>query len=94
MSIDVEQAAFCPPPEFVEMGEAQMVNRQITDAVAQTNVKVVGEAPAVAMAQNYLAASQANAILYANMVNNQQQLAIAGQASMVEGVIRTLRPNS
>ena len=35
------------------------VNNQITDAVSQSNVKVLGDAPAVALAQLYQATAQA-----------------------------------
>lgn len=69
------------------------VNPQITDAVSQTNVKILGEAGAVAIAQNYLAASQANNILFANMVSNQMNGAMSSQAAAVEGALKLLRPS-
>jgi hypothetical protein len=47
------------------------VNPQITDAVTQTNVKVVAEAPAQAMATLYQIASQAAGIAIANANSNQ-----------------------
>lgn len=50
------------------------VNSQITDAVTQTNVKVLGEAPAQAMATLYQVASQAAGIAIANANSNQQNL--------------------
>lgn len=68
------------------------VNPQITDAVSQTNVKILGEAGAIAIAQNYLAASQANNILFANMVSNQMNGAMSAQAAAVEGALKLLRP--
>lgn len=64
---------------------------RITDAVAQANVKVVGEAPALSLAQSYLAASQANAVLFANMISQQQQLAIGGTTTLLEEIRRNLR---
>lgn len=47
------------------------VNPQITDAVTQTNVKVLGEAPAQAMATLYQIASQAAGIMISNANSNQ-----------------------
>lgn len=47
------------------------VNSQVTDAVTQTNVKVVAEAPAQAMATLYQVASQAAAIAMGNANSNQ-----------------------
>jgi len=48
------------------------VNDQITDAVTQTNVKVLGEAPAQAMASLYQATAQALATAAQNAVTQQQ----------------------
>ncbi|MEL6142430.1 MAG: RebB family R body protein [Bacteroidota bacterium] len=50
------------------------VNEQITDAVTQTNVKVLAEAPAQAMATLYQVATQANGISMQNATSNQQNL--------------------
>ncbi|NQZ73911.1 MAG: RebB family R body protein, partial [Dinoroseobacter sp.] len=44
------------------MADNTEVNSQITDAVTQTNVKVLGEAPAQAMGTLYQIASQAAGI--------------------------------
>ncbi|MBD1483492.1 R body protein RebB-like protein, partial [Xanthomonas citri pv. citri] len=49
------------------------VNPQITDAVTQTNVKVVGEAPAVAMSSIYQSMAHSSGILFQNAVAAQQQ---------------------
>jgi hypothetical protein len=49
----------------------ETVNSQITDAVTQTNVKVVAEAPAQAMATLYQIATQAAAIAMGNANSNQ-----------------------
>ena len=56
------------------------VNDQITDAVSQTNVKVLGEAPAMALAGLTQAIAQAMALAAANATAAQQQLNILSQA--------------
>lgn len=50
------------------------VNPQITDAITQTNVKVVAEAPAQAMAALYQMIASANGMAAQNAVSNQQNL--------------------
>lgn len=50
------------------------VNAQITDAVTQTNVKVLAESPAQAMGTLYQIAAQANGIAMQNAVSNQNNL--------------------
>jgi hypothetical protein len=60
----------------------------ITDAVTQTNVKVLGEAPAMAMGAIYQSLSHSTGILFENAVGSQQQLAIAAQAATNQGVIQ------
>jgi hypothetical protein len=64
------------------------VNGQITDAVTQANVKVVGEAPAMAMGAIYQSLAHSTGILYENATSSQQQLAIASQAATNQGVIQ------
>ncbi len=49
------------------------VNDQITDAVTQSNVKVIGEAPAMAMGTIYQTMSHSTGILFENAVSSQQQ---------------------
>lgn len=56
------------------MDNETVVNPQVTDAVTQTNVKVVAEAPAQAMATLYQVASQAAGIAISNANSNQQNL--------------------
>lgn len=48
------------------------VNDQITDAVTQANVKVLGDAPAVAMGALYQTIAQATGIAAQNAVAHQQ----------------------
>jgi len=64
------------------------MNGQITDAVTQANVKVLGDAPAMAMGAMYQSLSHSTGILYENAVGSQQQLGIAAQAATNQGVIQ------
>ena len=64
------------------------VNGQITDAVTQSNVKVLGDAPAMAMGTIFQSVAHSTGILYENATSSQQQLAIAAQASTNQGVIQ------
>ncbi|MCJ9429362.1 RebB family R body protein [Kordiimonas marina] len=64
------------------------VNGQITDSVTQANVKVLGDAPAMAMGAIYQSLAHSTGILYENAVGAQQQLAIAAQAATNQGVIQ------
>ncbi|MEI2456836.1 RebB family R body protein [Lysobacter firmicutimachus] len=50
------------------------VNSQITDAVTQTNVKVVAEAPAQAIASLYQVSSHSAGLSLQNAVYSQQAL--------------------
>jgi killing trait domain-containing protein len=62
------------------------VNSQITDSVTQSNVEVVGDAPAVAMGNLYQATAQALANAAHNATTAQQQTAIVAQAATTQGV--------
>lgn len=64
------------------------VNDQITDAVTQSNVKVVGEAPAFAMSQLYQAMAHSTGILFENAVSAQQQQNTLAQAATNQGVMQ------
>lgn len=50
------------------------VNGQITDAVTQSNVSVVAEAPAQALGSLYQVASHSSGIAMQNAVSNQNNL--------------------
>lgn len=50
------------------------VNPQVTDAVTQTNVKVVAEAPAQAIASLYQVMTSATGMASQNAVSSQQAL--------------------
>ncbi|WP_417457090.1 RebB family R body protein [Kordiimonas sp.] len=70
------------------MAYPTLVNDQITDSVTQANVKVLGDAPAMAMGAIYQSLAHSTGILYENATAAQQQLAIAAQASTNQGVIQ------
>ncbi len=65
---------------------ADIVNPQITDAVTQSNVKVVGEAPAMALGSLYQATAQALSIAAQNAVSHQQNMNVIAQAATTQGV--------
>lgn len=73
-----------PPPAPLK------VNSQITDAITQTNVKVLGEAPAVAIGMLYQTIGNAVAMAAANAVYAQQQANITYQAATTIGVAKLL----
>ncbi len=62
------------------------VNSQITDAVAQVNTKVLGDAPAMAMGNLFMATSQALSNAAHNATNSQQQSYVTMQAATTMGV--------
>ena len=64
------------------------VNGQITDAVTQANVKILGDAPAMAMGAIFQSLGHSSGILYENAVGAQQQLGIAAGAATNQGVIQ------
>jgi hypothetical protein len=64
------------------------VNDQITDAVTQSNVKVLGDAPAMAMGAVFQSLAHSTGILFENAISAQQQLSIASQAATNQGVIQ------
>lgn len=67
---------------------AETVNGQITDAVTQSNVKVIGEAPAMAMGTLYQSMAHSTGILFENAVSNQQQQNVLAQAAVNQGVMQ------
>ena len=62
------------------------VNSQITDAVTQSNVQVLGTSPAVAMGNLYQATAQALANAAHNATMAQQQMNMTAQAATTAGV--------
>lgn len=57
------------------------VNSQITDSIAQANVKVLGNAPAIALGNLYQATAQARADAADNAATAQQQTNVTAQAA-------------
>ncbi|MEQ8284687.1 RebB family R body protein [Thalassospira sp.] len=72
------------------MSNPNEVDAQITDSVTQTNTSVIGNGPAMGTMQSYLSQAQAQGILFANMVNEQQQLSVASLATTMECAKSTL----
>jgi len=64
------------------------VNDQITDAVAQTNLKVLGEAPAMAMGSMYQTMAHSTGILFHNAVSSQQQQNTMALAAISQGIMQ------
>ncbi len=62
------------------------VNDQITDSVSQVNTKVLGDSPAMAMGNLFMATSQALANAAHNATSAQQQSNITAQAATTSGV--------
>jgi hypothetical protein len=62
------------------------VNDQITDSVTQSNVKVLGDAPAIALGALYQATAQALANAAHNATTAQQQTNVTAQAATTMGV--------
>jgi hypothetical protein len=62
------------------------INSMITDSITQVNTKVLGDAPAVAMGNLFVATGQALANAAHNATNNQNQSYVTMQASTTQGV--------
>ncbi len=69
-----------------DKNENPSVNGQITDAVTQTNTRVLGEAPAMAMGSLYQTIGNSVAMAAANAVYAQQQANVTYQAATTMGV--------
>ena len=70
------------------MADTTAVNAQITDAVTQSNVKVVADAPAHAMGSLYQTLAHSTGILFENAVAAQQQQNVSAQAATNQGIIQ------
>ena len=64
------------------------VSPQITDAVTQSNVKVLAESPAMAMGTIYQALAHSTGMMFENSVNTQQQQNMLQQSATAQGVIQ------
>jgi hypothetical protein len=70
------------------MADSTAVNAQITDAVTQSNVKVIAEAPAMALGNLYQTMAHSTGILFENAVSAQQQQNTLSQAGANMGVMQ------
>jgi Killing trait len=64
------------------------VNEQVTDAVTQSNVKVIAESPAFAMSAVYQALGHSTGILFENAIAAQQQQNTLALAASNQGVMQ------
>ena len=62
------------------------VNDQITDSVTQANTKVLGDAPAIAMGNLFVATSQALSNAAHNATTAQQDSYVTMQAATTQGI--------
>jgi hypothetical protein len=65
---------------------ADTVNSQITDSVTQSNIKVLGDAPAMAMGSLYQTMAHSLGLLMENAVAAQQNMNVIAQAATTQGV--------
>ncbi len=70
------------------MATGPIVSPQITDAVTQTNVKVVAESPAVAISSLYQTAAHSTGLMFENSVVAQNNQNILAQAATTQGVMQ------
>ncbi|MEM7049614.1 MAG: RebB family R body protein [Acidobacteriota bacterium] len=68
------------------MADPTLVNGQITDAVTQSNVKILGEAPGEALAMVYQVMGHSVGIGMQNAVTAQQQMTTLSQAATTQGI--------
>ena len=68
------------------MAEPTLVNGQITDAVTQASVEILGSAPALAMGTIYQAMGQSIGLSMQNAVTMQQQMNQIGQTATTQGI--------
>ena len=67
---------------------SQEVSPKITDAVTQSNVKVVAEAPAMAMGSIYQTAAHSTGLMFENAVSSQGLTNILAQTATTQGVMQ------
>ncbi len=73
------------------MADTTPVNSQITDAVTQTNVNVLGEAPAQSLGMLYQMSTHAAGLSIQNAVNSQQGLNQISQATVATAVSQIMK---
>ncbi|MEO0777729.1 MAG: RebB family R body protein, partial [Bacteroidota bacterium] len=64
------------------------VSESITDAVTQTNVQVVGDAPAMAMGTLYQTAAHSTGLMFENAVHAQNNQFTLAQTALSQGIIQ------
>jgi hypothetical protein len=64
------------------------VNSQITDAVTQSNVNVLAQAPAMAMGSLFQTMAHSTGVLFENTISAQQQQNTLAQAGANTGVMQ------
>ncbi len=72
------------------MADSSGVNPQVTDAITTTNVKVLGEAPAMAIGSLYQTIGNSYAMSAANSVYAQQQANVTHQTSTTVAVTKLI----
>jgi hypothetical protein len=68
------------------MADPTLVNGQVTDSVTQANVKVLGDAPAMALGTSYQAAGHATGLSFQNAVAAQQHMTTIGATVTTQAV--------
>lgn len=68
------------------MAYSTFVNSQITDSITQVNTEVLGDAPAMATGNVFIATSQALSNAAHNATTGQQQTTLTSQTSTTTGV--------
>ncbi len=76
------------------MADPTTVSPMITDAVTQSNVQVVGDAPAVALSTLYQSQAHSLGILFENAVAAQQQQYTLSQAAANQGIMQIYSVNT
>ena len=71
--------------------QEKTVNPQITDAITQTNVKILGEAPAQAMAVLYQTMSHSISLAMESAQQNQNQMQTIGKAVVAAACERIMK---
>jgi hypothetical protein len=66
------------------------LNSQISDAVSQASVQVLGDAPALSLGSLYVSTAHALSNAAHNATSGQQQTNITAQAAAVRGVVALL----
>lgn len=88
---DTNTEDFITQTEETTMAYPTAVNNQITDAVTQSNVQVLAEAPTMAMGALYQASAHSTGILFENAVSH-QQASNALSLAIVANLTNSARP--